>query len=117
MPREPSPNTPLDTDRTTPRARRNRGRRNATIRIPRPQLPASSPPHSAQTAHRGRPRRQNIRNIRSLGHRTSYETINRTAPRGATSIAALEESLRPDPYEGFSDAAGEFIDGYHGVSD
>jgi hypothetical protein len=90
---EISPNQPQDLSLVDRRARRRQRQQNATA--PRPIIPPPSP-HQArapQTARRGRPRRQN--------NNSRY-------------IAALEESLRPtDPYEGFGDAAGEFVDGYH----
>ncbi|KIL53892.1 hypothetical protein M378DRAFT_19429 [Amanita muscaria Koide BX008] len=91
---ELSMNNPQDLLLVTRRARRRQRAQNATAR--RPNIPPPSPTQqrAPQTARRGRPRQ------------TSRP--RRTDPN---------EGLRPDPYEGFYEAAGEWVDGYHGVSD
>ncbi|KIL55374.1 hypothetical protein M378DRAFT_17997 [Amanita muscaria Koide BX008] len=67
--------------------RARRRERNQNATARRPNIPPPTQQHAPQTACRGRPHRQ--------------------APR----------PQRPDPFEGFYDAAGEYVDGYHGVSD
>ncbi|KIL62147.1 hypothetical protein M378DRAFT_13086 [Amanita muscaria Koide BX008] len=88
-PRQPftelSMNNPQDLSLVTRRARRRQRAQNATARRPDIPPPSSTQQRAPQTARRGRPRRQ--------------------APR----------PQRPDPFEGFYDAAGEHVDGYHGL--
>ncbi|KAM6503166.1 hypothetical protein JOM56_000109 [Amanita muscaria] len=89
-PRQPfteiSMNNPQDLSLVTRRARRRQRNQNATTRRPNIPPPPPTQPRAPQTARRGRPRRQ--------------------APR----------PQRPDPFEGFYDAAGEYVDGYHDVT-
>ncbi|KIL54952.1 hypothetical protein M378DRAFT_18388 [Amanita muscaria Koide BX008] len=84
---EISMNNPQDLSLVTRRARRRQRAQNATTRRPNIPPPPPNQQRAPQTARRGRPHRQ--------------------APR----------SQCPDPFEGFYDAAGEHVDGYHGVSD
>ncbi|KIL56669.1 hypothetical protein M378DRAFT_16882 [Amanita muscaria Koide BX008] len=97
-PRQPlteiSMNNPQDLSLITRRARRCQRAQNATARRPNIPPPPPTQQRTPQTARRGRPRRQAAR------------------PRSDPN-----EGLRPDPLEGFYEAAGEWIDGYHGVSD
>ncbi|KIL66714.1 hypothetical protein M378DRAFT_9796 [Amanita muscaria Koide BX008] len=80
-------NNPQDLSLVTRRARRRQRTQNATARRPNIPPPPPTQQRAPQTARRGRPHRQ--------------------APR----------PQRPDPFEGFYEAAGEYVDGYHGVSD
>ncbi|KAM6497782.1 hypothetical protein JOM56_005730 [Amanita muscaria] len=80
---ELSMNNPQDLSLVARRARRRQRAQNTTTRRPNISPPPPTQPRAPQTARRGRPRRQ--------------------APR----------PQRPDPFEGFYDAAGEHIDGYH----
>ncbi|KIL54834.1 hypothetical protein M378DRAFT_18504 [Amanita muscaria Koide BX008] len=82
---EISMNNLQDLSLVTRRARRRERTQNATARCPNIPPPPPTQQRAPQTARRGRPRCQ--------------------APR----------PQRPDPFEGFYDAAGEYVDGYHGV--
>ncbi|KIL53871.1 hypothetical protein M378DRAFT_19458 [Amanita muscaria Koide BX008] len=84
---EISMNNPQDLSLVTRRARRRQRAQNATTRRPNIPPPPPTQQRAPQTARRGRPYRQ--------------------APRPQC----------PDPFEGFYDAAGEHVDGYHSVSD
>ncbi|KIL53833.1 hypothetical protein M378DRAFT_19499 [Amanita muscaria Koide BX008] len=84
---EISTNNPQDLSLVTRRARRRQRAQNATTRRPNIPPPTPTQQRAPQTARRGRPYRQT------------------PCPQ------------RPDPLEGFYDAAGEYVDGYHGVSD
>ncbi|KIL56728.1 hypothetical protein M378DRAFT_16826 [Amanita muscaria Koide BX008] len=96
-PRQPlteiSMNNPQDLSLVTRRTRRRQRAQNATTRCPNIPPPPTQQ-RAPQTARRGRPHRQTTR------------------PRSDPN-----EGLRPDPLEEFYEAAGEWIDGYHGVSD
>ncbi|KAM6492007.1 hypothetical protein JOM56_012645 [Amanita muscaria] len=83
---ELSMNNPQDLSLVARRARRRQRTQNATARRPNISPPPPTQPRAPQTARRGRPRRQ------------------------------IPRTQRPDPFEGFYDAAGEHVDGYHDVT-